>query len=176
MIPPIHAIMAMDLKQGIGFEGRLPWRLPSDLRFFQRMTTDRVIIAGRATAASIGRNLPRRRLIVVSERPLPPFENASCLITPDLNAALHYAGDYGPTPAYIIGGAKLLASALPHIEMLHLTLVLGEYPADTYMPPRWYEGFSVAFSEPVPQQEGDSSPCVRLTLIRQHPPQQQRTP
>lgn len=49
----LSAIVAMDEAGGIGKNGEIPWRLPSDMRHFAEYTTDKSLIMGRRTAESL---------------------------------------------------------------------------------------------------------------------------
>ena len=49
----------------IGKDGDLPWRIPSDLKYFKALTTGKTVIMGRRTFEEVGRPLPNRRNIVV---------------------------------------------------------------------------------------------------------------
>ena len=50
----------------IGLKGRMPWRLPSDLKTFRRLTLGKPVIMGRKTFQSIGKALDGRLNIVIS--------------------------------------------------------------------------------------------------------------
>jgi len=65
----ITIIVAMTPRHVIGKDGRIPWRLPEDLRHFKQTTTGHAIIMGRKTFESIGRPLPNRRNIVITRDP-----------------------------------------------------------------------------------------------------------
>ena len=53
----------------IGRNGRLPWRMSSDLKEFRRVTMGKPLIMGRKTFQSIGRPLDGRDTIVVTRDP-----------------------------------------------------------------------------------------------------------
>ena len=50
----------------IGKENKLPWKLSEDLKRFKELTTGNLIVMGRKTFDSIGRPLPNRKNIVLS--------------------------------------------------------------------------------------------------------------
>ena len=52
----------------IGRDGQLPWRLPSDLKQFRRLTMGKPMIMGRKTYQSIGRPLDGRDTIVLTRQ------------------------------------------------------------------------------------------------------------
>ena len=126
----------------IGRDGRLPWHLPDDMRFFKRTTMGCPIIMGRRTHESNNGPLPGRLNIVVS-RTLPQ-DRAGVEVVRDLDEALRVAGRHAPgerDEAFIIGGARLYADALPIAHRLYLTRVHARIEGDTYFPPvdwgRW---------------------------------------
>ena len=53
-------IAAMSENRVIGRGNQLPWHLPADFKWFQRMTTGQIVVMGRKTFESIGRPLPNR--------------------------------------------------------------------------------------------------------------------
>ena len=62
----ISIIVAAAENGVIGRNGQMPWRLPSDLKTFRRLTMGKPVIMGRKTFQSIGRALDGRRNIVVT--------------------------------------------------------------------------------------------------------------
>ena len=53
----------------IGRDGRLPWRLRSDLKHFRDLTFGHPVVMGRRTYAAIGKPLSGRTNIVVTHDP-----------------------------------------------------------------------------------------------------------
>ena len=66
---PVAMIVAMAKNRVIGVEGKLPWYLPEDLKFFKRITQAKPLVMGRKTYASIGKPLPNRLNVVVTRNP-----------------------------------------------------------------------------------------------------------
>lgn len=65
-------VVAYGENRGIGYEGSLPWRLPSDMRRFRELTVGGTVLMGRKTFESLPdayRPLPQRRNVVVSADP-----------------------------------------------------------------------------------------------------------
>ena len=65
----ITLIAAVDHNLAIGKEGKIPWEIKEDLKFFRDKTLDSAVIMGRATFDSIGRPLPNRKNIVMTRSP-----------------------------------------------------------------------------------------------------------
>jgi dihydrofolate reductase len=73
----ITAIVAANAAGAIGVAGGIPWRLRSDMQFFRATTTGGVVIMGRKTFDSLGRNpLPKRTNIVLSGSTAPAPDGA----------------------------------------------------------------------------------------------------
>lgn len=125
-------IAARDSQNGIGFQGKLPWRFPEDMAHFKAITMGRCVIMGRKTWQSIPKGLPGRTCYVLSTGWFPVGEGAS--VFPHLKLAIQEAYGADHRPPLIIGGASLYAEALPWCDRIYLTEVLGAYPADVHFP------------------------------------------
>ena len=139
MRPLVSIVVAMDERGAIGRDGKLPWRLPEDLKRFKALTIGKPVVMGRKTWQSIGKPLPGRHNIVVTRQ--RNFGAPEVTVVDSLAAAIAAAGDV--PEICIIGGAELYRLALPITDVLHLTRVHATVPADTYFPPidpgSWHE-------------------------------------
>lgn len=128
----ISIIAAVAQDRAIGFQNKLIYWLPNDLKRFKALTTGHTIIMGRNTFLSLPKGaLPNRRNIVLS-RSVSAFPG--CDVYPSLDEALaHCAPD---EDVYIIGGASVYQQALPLADRLCLTEI-DDTPveADTFFPP-----------------------------------------
>lgn len=127
----INIIAAVAKDRAIGFQNKLIYWLPNDLKRFKSLTTGHTIIMGRNTFLSLPKGaLPNRRNIVLS-RTVTDFPD--CDVYPSLEEALaHCAKD---EEVYIIGGASVYTQALSMADRLCLTEV-DDTPkeADTFFP------------------------------------------
>ena len=57
-MPTFFAIAAMSENRVIGSQGKIPWHLPEDFRWFKHKTMGGTLIMGRKTFESIGKPLP----------------------------------------------------------------------------------------------------------------------
>ena len=85
----LHMIVAHARNGVIGKEGKLPWYLPEDLRYFKRTTLGKPVIMGRKTWETLGRPLPGRRNIVVTRQKDYVAEGAD--VVGSIEAALSFA-------------------------------------------------------------------------------------
>ena len=117
----------------IGRDGKLPWRLPSDLKRFRKLTLGKPVIMGRKTYDSIGKPLDGRDNIVVTRQ--RDFAAPACALRPRSRRPSTSAGSW-PTSAgvdevMIIGGEDIFRAALAHADRIYLTLVHGTPAGDT---------------------------------------------
>lgn len=148
-------IWAQGHSRAIGKGGTMPWHVPEDLRFFQRVTTGHPVIMGRRTWESLGekyRPLPRRTNIVVSRN--PTFDAPGATVVRSLNEAIEAgihgnkltsaSGADGKTEdgvnatgplVWVMGGAQIYAQALPLADFAMVTHVdLDVHGADAFAP------------------------------------------
>jgi dihydrofolate reductase len=62
----ISHVVALSNNNVIGVDNNLPWNLKTDLAHFRDYTTNKIIVMGRKTFESIGRPLPNRKNLIVS--------------------------------------------------------------------------------------------------------------
>ena len=124
-------IAAIAKNNAIGFENKLVYWLPNDLKRFKELTTGHTIIMGSNTFRSLPKGaLPNRRNIVLSrkETSFPGTETFS-----SLEEALHNCSN--EEIVYIIGGETLYRTAMPKADILCLTEI-NDTPAnaDAFFP------------------------------------------
>jgi len=132
----ISAICAIGKNREIGYQNKLLWDLPPDLKNFRKITKDNIIIMGRKTFESIGKALPKRINIIITRD--ESYQAKNCSVTHSLDEALQLAQAAKEKDKkkeiFIIGGAKIYTQALPYTSKLYLTLVDDSPQADTYFP------------------------------------------
>lgn len=137
----INIIAAVSANRAIGFQNKLIYWLPDDLKRFKQLTTGHTIIMGRKTYDSLPKGaLPNRRNVVLS-RSLA--ELPGCDVYSSLDEALkHCAPD---EEVYVIGGSSVYEQVFPLADRLCLTEV-NDTPAeaDAFFPDysSWHESWS----------------------------------
>lgn len=129
----ISLIVAAAENDVIGRDGRLPWKLSTDLRRFKRLTSGHPVLMGRRTWESIGRPLPKRtNLVWTRDRALAP---AGCLVVHSWEEALAQAALRDPDgELFVIGGAEVYRHAMPFADTIQLTRVEAEIEGDVVFP------------------------------------------
>jgi len=126
----VALLVAMSDDDVIGRDKALPWHLPRDLQWFKRLTTGHAIIMGRATYESIGRPLPNRRNIVLSQN--PTFQPDGVEVVSTLDAALALVQE--DPEVFVVGGAAIYGLALPRAQRMYLTRVHASIDGDVRFP------------------------------------------
>ena len=154
----------MDRNRGIGKDGKLPWKLPGDMKFFKEITTNpdrgvvevmhglpagegavrfseeacNAVLMGRKTWESLPasyRPLPGRINGVLSRSRFDAGDDAE--VWESLDHALEDLDDTADIGGiFVIGGAQIYAAALAHPDCarLYITEIDGEFPCDTHFP------------------------------------------
>lgn len=158
----ITIIAAIDLERCIGKNGKIPWRIPSDLKRFKTLTIGHAIIMGRKTYESLPDNyrpLPDRFNIVLSKG-LPRRNSENLAIVRSMNEALALSSK----EVDIIGGAEIYRQGLAFAERIYLTEVQTiTENGDTFFPS--VDKWNLVECTAITQSEGDQFPS-RLLVYR----------
>lgn len=129
----ISSIVAVDNNFAIGKANGMPWHLPADFAHFKDVTYGHPVIMGYNTFRSIGRPLPGRTNIVLTNGEAID----RCEVAHSVEEALEKARTVD-SEIFVIGGASVYEQTLPFVDRLIVTKVRTEVEgADTYFP--WFE-------------------------------------
>lgn len=123
------AVAAMASNRVIGADGKIPWHIPEDLRWFKELTMGGTLLMGRVTYDSIGRPLPGRSTIVMSRQ--NGLDLSGVQVIRDLSG-LHRVDIRGEV--FVVGGSEVYRVALPYCRDLYLTEVKQEVAGDRKFP------------------------------------------
>ena len=141
----MKAIVACDLRGGIGFRNHLPWdKLEGDLPRFKELTSGQIVIMGRNTWDSLPKTpLPNRLNVIVTSSSIVPKSKV-----PELQWQTNIMFDVFHSEtlavtnpdrfvdhdnAWIIGGAKLYETSWPLVNEVHLTIARKIYECDKFI-------------------------------------------
>ena len=143
-------VAAMGRNGGIGFQGRMPWHLPAELKHFKRTTLGKPVVMGRKTWESIGKALPDRQNLVVTRN--EAYVAEGCHVVASLVEAIESAEG---TEVMIIGGGELYRQALPLASRMVLTTVDMDPECDTRFPAWDPSEWTLVSAEQVPRGDGN---------------------
>jgi dihydrofolate reductase len=136
MTVPIAMIAGVANNSVIGADGGIPWKIPSDMAFFRRMTMGKPIVMGRKQYETVGRPLPGRTNIVVTRQ--SGYQPEGVMVFASLGAALDYAQKVaaaeGASEVMIIGGGEIYAQAMALADRLYISHVDLEPVGDVLFP------------------------------------------
>ena len=143
----VKLIVAVDAGNAIGWaDGRLPWRIPDDLKRFKELTTGKTVLMGRKTFESLNRpeGLPNRQNIVITSSRPSTFDSGSSVNyfsdgrEPVKSFIQVHQACLGcvPEDLWVIGGAQVYRTALESglVDEIHLTAVGQTSGADILFP------------------------------------------
>jgi hypothetical protein len=158
----------------IGVRNALPWRLPSELKRFKQLTMKRPIIMGRRTYESIGRALPGRDNIVVTEGHVidNPDVHTVNSVEEALALAERLARSRRVSEIMIIGGAQIFEQTRPLGSRLPDAGAQGG--RGRHLLDRTRPGALAGGEEPPPQGRARRRDRLHHARLRPHPRQVER--
>ena len=129
----IKLICAISKNNVIGNENKLPWNLSEDLKRFKKLTSNNLIVMGRKTFDSIGRPLPNRKNIVLSNNLNLEIDGIEVFNSPDEVISL-YKEKPEKKDMYIIGGTFVYKLFLEYCDYLYITYVDKNFKGDAFFP------------------------------------------
>ncbi len=141
--PKFSIICAIAQNRAIGKNNQLLWHIPEDFKHFKQITTGHVIVMGQKTFESIGKPLPNRTTIVLSNDPECNIEGVVMARTFD--EVFAKARELEKDEVFICGGGSVYAQTIGMADKLYLTVVKKDFEADTFFPE--YSQFTKIISE-----------------------------
>ncbi len=132
----INIIAAMAKNRVIGYKNKLPWHIPRDLKYFQRVTSKKnsAVVMGRKTWESLPiKPLPNRRNYVLTKNNFhTTFPDGLVLKEPDDILILKKMYEN----IWIIGGQSIYEYYIdkPYINKIYLTEIEENHDGDTFFP------------------------------------------
>lgn len=135
----MKAIAAMDANRVIGLNGKIPWYVPEDFKWFKEFTLGKTLVMGKTTFDG----LPplKNRNIVVLTNTISFSEDRTAYLAENKHKCKNlYIRDsqsfnYMDFPdAIVAGGSKTYSALLPLCDELYMSHIMEEHEGDTYMP------------------------------------------
>ncbi|KKP79773.1 MAG: Dihydrofolate reductase [Parcubacteria group bacterium GW2011_GWB1_35_5] len=127
----ISLIAAIGKNNELGKKNALLWNLPADMKHFRETTSGYTVIMGQKTFESIGRPLPNRRNIVLTQDKNFKQEGVEIVYSPEEAETLLDKD----TENFVIGGGMIYKLFIDKADKLYITHVDAEFSdADTFFP------------------------------------------
>lgn len=137
----IIAIAAVDEEYGIGRENIIPWLYPKDLKWFKLNTLGNEVIMGKNTYDSIGKPLPNRKNVVLSNKRRGMITGVDFI---SFNEYITYHYDCNKT-SFLAGGESIYRLFLERdlVKYIYLTKIPGRYQCDKFFPSVYLNNFKL---------------------------------
>lgn len=152
----VSIIVAASENNVIGINNMLPWKLPTDLKYFKTTTMGKPIIMGRKTFESLGKALPGRPNIVITRQ--ADFRAEGVYVTNSLEEAVKKGMSFGGDELFITGGAQIFDEAWPLVSRIYLTRVYAVVHGDAFFPQINGNEFELVKDERHEENEKDEYP------------------
>lgn len=117
-------ILAVTKDGGIAQDGKIPWKIADEMKFFREMTLGNAVIMGRKTFESIGKPLPQRENIVVGQGYFSIEEAYERGIELEKDDKI----------VWVIGGSMIAEAFEPIISEIFLSVISEEHKCDLFVP------------------------------------------
>ncbi len=135
----LSIIVAHDKQRVIGYQNQLPWHLPNDLKHIKQLTTGNTLVMARKTFNSIGKPLPNRRNVVLTNQ--ASFHHEGVDVINSLDEIKELSGH-----VFIFGGQTLYEAMIDQVDDMYITVIDGKFQGDTFFPPYTFENWEVESS------------------------------
>lgn len=125
----------MSKNRAIGFEGKIPWHLSTDLQRFKKLTMGYPVIMGRKTFESIGKCLPERLNVVITrdEEKRKEIEALGAIVVSSTDEVRKMFRDRWED-VFVIGGGQIYKEFIKEADTIYLTIVDKFCKGDAYFP------------------------------------------
>ncbi len=128
----ISLIAAASENNVIGKNGKLPWNLPNDLKFFKNKTWGMPIIMGRKTFEDVNIPLAGRHNIVITRN--ANWKAEGTITASNVSDAVQKAAESNCNEIFIIGGGEIFKQSMEPANRIYLTLVHTTIDGDAFFP------------------------------------------
>ena len=136
-------VVACNQQMVIGKDNTIPWKIKEDLRMFQELTTNHIVVMGRKTYESLPiKPLKNRYNIVLTSNPdkyVSKHENLAFTNMENVSNIIENQTKKWGEQVFIIGGSDIYRYFLDKCDKLHITMIDKEVDGDTFFPCSIYD-------------------------------------
>lgn len=145
----------------IGFKNKMPWHLPVDLKHVKKLTEGNTIVMGRKTFESLGRPLPNRRNVVLTNNKDFKAEGVDIIRDiEDINSL--------PGKIFIFGGNGVYQQTMDLVDEMYITRIHETFAGDTFFPDYKLDEWEIVAREEGTINEKNKYPHEFLKLVRKN--------
>jgi dihydrofolate reductase len=167
----VSQIVAVSENWIIGKDNGLPWNMPDDMAWFQRITMGHAVIMGRRNYQANGnRALPGRTNYVISRNKNLVLDDS--FVVPTLELALEICEAEGHEEVFLVGGGEIYRLSLPLTDRIYLTVIHARLEGDTSYPELDLDRWDRIHTDP--HRADDRNPYDYTFFILEKPKTDQR--
>ena len=129
----MKAIVAVDVKWGIGKNNDLLFAIPEDMKFFREKTSGKVVCMGYNTLLSFPNSKPlknRTNIVLAPEN----VERDDCTVVHSLDELFATLKNYNDDEIFVIGGAMFYRTMVDYCSEVYVTKVNADGGATVFYP------------------------------------------
>lgn len=132
----MNLIVAVDENWGIGYKGDLLCHIPTDLKYFKKVTTGKNIIIGRKTLESFPNKkpLPNRHHFVLTRNVNNVESGENITVCNSFDDLISKISGYDEEDVFVSGGGEIYKMLLPYCKKAYITKINKTFLADTFFP------------------------------------------
>lgn len=138
MLHYMNLIVGFNHKNVIGNDNKIPWYIPEDLKLFQKITKNHIIVMGRKTFESLPNGALKNRINVVITNQTELYENSNeTLIYTNFSnsfALLETLQKETQKEVFIIGGNTIYKQYFEYCNKFHISLIDNDQDGDVLYP------------------------------------------
>lgn len=155
----LSIIVCHDKNRVIGFENKMPWHLPNDLKRVKALTTGNTIVMGRKTYESLGKALPNRKNVVLTRD--KSFQPEDAEVIHNIDDIYDIKGH-----VFVFGGQNFYEQMIDKVDDMYVTVIEESYPGDAFFPEYTFKDFKVLSIEEGVLDEKNTIPHHFMHLER----------
>ena len=127
----MNFIVAVDNNYAIGRNGTLIYNLPTDLAYFKRITSGKVVVMGDKTFLSLPKHPLPNRINIVMTLTNETFDGA--ITVRSIEELKEVLKEYNENDVFVMGGASIYNLLMDYCKLAYITKIDASEPADTYI-------------------------------------------
>lgn len=127
----MNFIVAVDNNYAIGKNGTLIYSLPSDLAYFKKVTSGKVVVMGDKTFLSLPKHPLPNRINIVMTLTNETYDGA--ITVRSVEELKEVIKNYNTDDIFVIGGASIYNLLMDYCKFAYITKIDASEPADTFI-------------------------------------------
>lgn len=160
----ISSIVAVAEDNVIGLDGKIPWRMPKDMKWFRNNTVNHHVLMGRKNYESLNKPLSKRTNLVVTRK--KDFKADGCKVFNHILEAINYAAKNGEEELFIIGGQEIYQQTKHIWDRLYFTSIEASIKGNVFFPEINWDEWNEDFVENHPKDSSNPYNFTFKTLSR----------